>query len=359
MLSSKETQGGDGYTYHNVVPSASSERSPKSSSGANPPGDSDEVVKKPRSRSKARAAKVLTTNEQGLPEFKDAEIETRVFTHRSKYARPNHQFEDTPDNMSPDNERLEQLGDVVLNLVVTEFIQDKYPGLRVGPVVKIRQKVVANHTLAKLTKHLNLHHKLLMHPSQAVTLRASLNVQADLFEAFVGGIYLDQGLEAVKRWLWTLLQPCIEESYEEVRKEHRLPASSASPFGHRTSSHAAGSVISSPGRLQTGPSSPAPPTPSPSRAHPRATSSYAPSVASSSTSPHTPVGHLGLFNTIVQQKSIGVEWMIEEAEGSTKTTPMWDARCYHEGELIGQGVGSAKKVAMNEAARQVRQIPWF
>lgn len=61
-----------------------------------------------------------------LMEFKHGVTRRRVFTHRSLNARPNAVFEDPPDDIAPDNETLEFVGDSVLNLTVATLVSTKY-----------------------------------------------------------------------------------------------------------------------------------------------------------------------------------------------------------------------------------------
>ncbi|KAJ3485269.1 hypothetical protein NLJ89_g11915 [Agrocybe chaxingu] len=117
-----------------------------------------------------------------LPEIRSQAIKLQVYTHRSYYARPNHIFEDTPDDLSPDNEKFEHLGDTVLGLTITNLLMDMFPGLRVGPSTKIRAMIVGNPTLAEISLKYKLPDHLRLHPAQSITLRASTNIQADVFE---------------------------------------------------------------------------------------------------------------------------------------------------------------------------------
>ncbi|CCA73959.1 hypothetical protein PIIN_07913 [Serendipita indica DSM 11827] len=68
-----------------------------------------------------------------LIEFKYAKTKTQVFTHRSFSDKPKAIFEDSSDDIAPDNEVLESVGDSALDLAVSSLIRNKYPGLRVGP----------------------------------------------------------------------------------------------------------------------------------------------------------------------------------------------------------------------------------
>ncbi|KAI0353098.1 ribonuclease III [Trametes cingulata] len=267
-----------------------------------------------------------------LPEIHSEALRLQVFTHRSFYARPTHVFEDMPDDPSPDNESLEHLGDTVLSLVVTGLLRDVYPCLRVGPSTKIRALVVGNPTLAWISVQYRLPERLRMHPAQAITLCASANIQADLFESFVGGLYLDQGLEAVKKWLHPLLRPFLAIAYRTVRVQHGLPpepsySTMAPPYypDKASTPHAIGATAQPPQTWSTPPP-------------PRMPAS---------------IGHLSLFNQHLQQQCKNVEWVYSDSAGEgTKTTPIWVVRAMVDGVCLGRGRGSTKKAARNEAAKE-------
>ncbi|KAI0331275.1 ribonuclease III [Cubamyces sp. BRFM 1775] len=274
-----------------------------------------------------------------LPEICSEALRLQVFTHRSFFARPTHVFEDMPDDPSPDNESLEHLGDTVLSLVVTGLLREVYPCLRVGPSTKIRALVVGNPTLAWISLQYRLPERLRMHPAQAITLQASANIQADLFESFVGGLYLDQGLEAVKSWLHPLLRPFLAVAYRIVRVQHGLPPEPPYPVPAMTYRYAYN--ITTPA-LQGAESA-------------LGTKAGLPPQSWSTPPPRMPtsIGHLSLFNQHLQQQCKAIEWVYSDSAGEgTKTTPIWIVRAMVDGECLGRGRGSTKKAARNEAAKE-------
>ncbi|TFK43849.1 ribonuclease III domain-containing protein [Crucibulum laeve] len=268
-----------------------------------------------------------------LPAIRSEAIRQQVFTHRSLHGRPTHIFEDHPNDLSPDNEKFEHLGDTVLGLCVTSLLAEMYPGLHVGPSTKIRSLVVGNVTLAEISLMYKLPDFLRLHAAQAITLRASTNVQVFLLirkQSFVGGLYVDQGLDAVKRWLDPLLRPYAKSAYLAVRQQHGLPAL---------------------------------PTPGPSKRP--SFEIYPPSQEI----PITPtVGHLALFNQETQKRNLPIEWIyydgaveheyahpgvaVGDLVKGTKTTPVWYVKIQVDGEIYGLGRGGTKKAARNEAAKQ-------
>jgi len=241
----------------------------------------------------------------------------QVFTHRSFYARPTSVFEDSPNDLSPDNEILEHLGDSVVSLITTELIQETWPGLRVGPATKIRSRVVGNATLAAISLYYDLPRWLRLHPSQSRALRDSQKVQADLFEAYIGGLYLDQGFGLAKWWLAGVMKPLISTAYEEVREEHGLTRQIEQDGLKLKPEQKPGFTIPEPPSLQT-----------------------------------SKVGHLSLLNQHCQQKDRNIEWKYCDVPGGTKATPVWTVDAFIDGDYVGNGQGHTKKAARNEAAKQ-------
>ncbi|KAG7097376.1 hypothetical protein E1B28_004726 [Marasmius oreades] len=296
-----------------------------------------------------------------LPKIRSRDTEGKVFTHRSYYGRPNHIFEDQPHNPSPDNERFEHLGDSVLSLVVTELLLEMYPGLRVGPSTKTRALMVSNSTLANISKRYQLPRRLHLHPAQAIALRASVHVQADVFEAFVGGLYTDQGMDAVKPWLSSLFRPYAIAAYSAIRTQHGLPPDDQVQPQPLSASESSDSSYSS---------SPSPPS-SPGL-EPELNSRHA-----GYTHPEVQHGYLALFNQIIAKRNLSLEWTFQtlkdyllmlnggqnnggpprfsvdpvEALQNAKMTPTWIARAMINGECYGEGRGRTKQAAKNEAAK--------
>ncbi|KDQ29654.1 hypothetical protein PLEOSDRAFT_26060 [Pleurotus ostreatus PC15] len=287
-----------------------------------------------------------------IPKINSDAIRQQVFTHRSYYARPTHIFEDQPNDLSPDNEKLEHLGDTVLALVVTDMMIKAFPGLHVGPSTKIRALVVGNATLADISLRYRLPYRLRLHAAQAITLRASTNIQADVFESYVGGLYKDQGLAAVEKWLHPLLLPYAEEAYKFVRKQYGLPETRSS------------SGTASPPESESEPGSLSPAT---QHGGLDMEEESIPQAALA-------IGHLALFNQQLQKANLDIEWVYTEdgdigMEGllgafdpsgtpgdlvhiATRTTPMWTVKAFVNGEMYGSGKGTSKKAARHVAAKE-------
>jgi ribonuclease-3 len=104
------------------------------------------------------------------------------------------------------NERLEFLGDAILNFVVAEYLFKTYPDMEEGNLTKLRSRLVNRRILAQRSKDLHLSDFLLVSTSAAQSIDSgSESIIADAFESIVGAIYLDGGFPAVKRFIYTAL----------------------------------------------------------------------------------------------------------------------------------------------------------
>ncbi|KAI9509545.1 ribonuclease III domain-containing protein [Russula earlei] len=146
-----------------------------------------------------------------LPKIRSEQLRRRVFTHRSQPMSHRYNFQAPESDPCDDNEELAHIGDQVVGLAITDLIQSLYPHLRVGPASKVRDQVKRKSVLAEM-----LH----LPATQASNLKASLNVQVDVFKAYVGGVYRDQGLEVVSNWLISLLESHVEAAYQNVRNDY-------------------------------------------------------------------------------------------------------------------------------------------
>ncbi|KAI0294036.1 ribonuclease III domain-containing protein [Multifurca ochricompacta] len=158
-----------------------------------------------------------------LPEIHSRELYTRIFTHSSLTSGPRDDFEVIPDDPNPDNEEFSHIGDQVVSLAVTDLIQDLYPNLHVGPCSKLRDRLKHGGTLAEIAAMYGLPEYLDLPAAQARHLRTSQSVKVDVFKAYVGGLYREQGIQVVKKWLIPLFTPRVEHAYQSLRADYLLP----------------------------------------------------------------------------------------------------------------------------------------
>lgn len=124
--------------------------------------------------------------------FSDKALLTQAFTHRS-YLNENKGLK-----MSH-NERLEFLGDAVLELISTDYLFKKYPDKTEGDLTSYRSALVNTVSLAKAATNLDINDYLLLSKGEAKDMgRARQIILADTFEAVIGALYVDTGYEAVK-----------------------------------------------------------------------------------------------------------------------------------------------------------------
>lgn len=123
------------------------------------------------------------------------------------------------------NERLEFLGDAVLELIITEELYHRFPEEPEGKMTKFRSALVRGAFLAKKAKEIGLgEHLKLSKGEEAAGGKEKNPLLADVFEAVLGSIYLDKGMEAAKHFVQTLLFPHIDEV--EDQSKHMDPKSS-------------------------------------------------------------------------------------------------------------------------------------
>jgi ribonuclease-3 len=123
--------------------------------------------------------------------FKDPNLLRLALTHRSVSS------EDPSRN---DNERLEFLGDAVLQLVVTDFLYGSYPNLAEGQMAKVRASVVSRPTLAEVARVIDLGTFIELAPAEDRTGgRGKDSILADALEAVLGAVYLDSSLDDVRK----------------------------------------------------------------------------------------------------------------------------------------------------------------
>ena len=122
--------------------------------------------------------------------FGDPNLLRLALTHRSVSA-------DQPSRN--DNERLEFLGDAILQLVVTDLLYHEYPHLAEGQMAKVRAAVVSRPALAAVARSLDLGDHVELAPAEERTGgRSKDSILADAVEAIIGAVYLDAGLEAAQ-----------------------------------------------------------------------------------------------------------------------------------------------------------------
>ncbi|MBW7955929.1 ribonuclease III [Patescibacteria group bacterium] len=149
-----------------------------------------------------------------FPTFKNPDLLTTALTHRSA-------LNEHISTSTESNERLEFLGDAVLELVATDFLYERFPTEQEGMLTVYRSALVKTTTLAEVAQKLQLGEKLYMSKGEESSKgRQNTGLLANAFEALLGALYLDQGIEAVRELLNELLFPMMDNILKKRLYKH-------------------------------------------------------------------------------------------------------------------------------------------
>ena len=137
--------------------------------------------------------------------FKNKDLLKQAFIHRS-YINEN------PSAGLSHNERLEFLGDAVLELVVTDFLYKKYPDSNEGELTALRSALVNAIIISEIAGNIGMNDYLLLSKGETKdTGKARQYILANTYEALVGAIYLDGGYDKAEKFIAETLLPRTEE----------------------------------------------------------------------------------------------------------------------------------------------------
>lgn len=159
-------------------------------------------------------------SELSIP-FRNPDLLKQAFTH-SSYVNEHRM------GQHKDNERIEFLGDAVLELTVSEYLYEKYPDRSEGELTKLRASIVCEPSLVGFAEQLQFGAYVLLGKGEELTGgRTRPALLADVFESFIGALYLDQGLEVVRTFLQRHMFPYLPEQgrlltadYKTLLQEH-------------------------------------------------------------------------------------------------------------------------------------------
>jgi ribonuclease III len=138
-----------------------------------------------------------------LPEFKNKKLFEQAFTHRSY-------LNESKQKVSS-NERLEFLGDIVLSFVVSQYLYETYRNYNEGILTNLRSLLVNTKSLAQIAKELEFGSLLKLSKGEEESKgRQSQSLLANSLEAYIGALFLDQGIEIVRQLLSKILLPKAE-----------------------------------------------------------------------------------------------------------------------------------------------------
>lgn len=113
------------------------------------------------------------------------------------------------------NQRLEFLGDAILDLAISQYLYENYPHLTEGQMTKIRASVVCEQSLSRIAEELSLGDYLILGRGEENTKgRQKPSILADTFEAYIGAIYLEKGFDVVQTFILNILNKSIKVAVE-------------------------------------------------------------------------------------------------------------------------------------------------
>lgn len=137
--------------------------------------------------------------------FKNKDLLKRAFIHRSF-------INENPSSGLTHNERLEFLGDAVLELVVTDFLFRKYTGYTEGELTALRSALVNSIIISDVASKIGMNDFLLLSKGESKDNgKARQYILANTYEAYIGAVYMDQGYSVAEKFITNTLLPHTEE----------------------------------------------------------------------------------------------------------------------------------------------------
>ena len=152
---------------------------------------------------------MLNYNEKELEKYIQYEFKNKALL---KQAMSHSSFINEIKNSNMESyERLEYLGDAVLELISSEFLYHEYPDMPEGKLTKLRASIVCEYTLSSVSRFLHFGDYVLLSKGEEMTGgRDRDSILCDLFESVLGAIYLDGGMEPSEKYVKTFLLTDIE-----------------------------------------------------------------------------------------------------------------------------------------------------
>jgi len=148
--------------------------------------------------------------------FKNAELLDEALRH-SSYVN------ELKDSVIPDNERLEFLGDAVLDLAISHILMDEFRDVKEGDLSKYRATVVNEKSLFNIARELNLGSYIMLGKGEELTKgRRKPSILANTMEALLGALYLDGGFDEVKKVIKRLFLSLVKQiDSSNLNRDHK------------------------------------------------------------------------------------------------------------------------------------------
>lgn len=153
-----------------------------------------------------------------LPPINDPAIRARVFLHKSLVK--DKQFISGKEAIHTHNERLEFIGDSILNYIMSQICYNAFPDATEGEISQLRSKLISNATLQEWSVKYGFDQKLKIHTDDSI-FNGKLKVYADVFEAYIGGLLTESpdNYTVAYRWLKKLAQPILKRGLSVERNK--------------------------------------------------------------------------------------------------------------------------------------------
>lgn len=148
-------------------------------------------------------------------QFDNKKYLKQAFTH-SSYVNENRK------SKLQDNERLEFLGDAVLELTVSDYLYKKFPKMKEGELTKLRSAIVCETSLVELAESLDFGKYILLGKGEELSGgRHRSALLEDVFESFIGALYLDKGINTVREFLDKHVFPKIDDGFYSQTQDYK------------------------------------------------------------------------------------------------------------------------------------------
>jgi len=156
--------------------------------------------------------------------FKRPDLLREAITHKSHY-------HENRNHVQQDNERLEFLGDAVLDLVIAELLINRLPGATEGDLSKAKAQLVSEPMLSQIAKEIEIGRFVLLGKGEELTQgREKPSILADALEAVIAALYLDGGFEEAKAFV----ERCFERSLQDLTKPSGAEPSAPAHSDYKT-----------------------------------------------------------------------------------------------------------------------------
>lgn len=152
------------------------------------------------------AARLQAVEETLQYQFQDPSFLTRALTHSSAKS-----------DTQPSNERLEFLGDAILGLVVTDHLFRNFEASSEGVLTRLKSVLVSSKTISAQIRRLKLDRYLIISRGLQKNNSVSQSMCADLFEAIIGAIYLDGGIDQARAWILRELKSAMSKTFDNLQ----------------------------------------------------------------------------------------------------------------------------------------------